>query len=145
MKISRSWLQDYVDLAGLSGEAIAQAITFLGFEVEGVVVTGAPALSNVVVGEVLTRDQHPNADRLSICTVAVGEAQGGTKRIVCGAQNYRVGDRVPVALIGAVLPGDFTIKASQMRGEASQGMMCSGKELGIGDDHAGLLILTERP
>jgi predicted RNA-binding protein with EMAP domain len=91
MKISRSWLQDYVDLAGLSGEAIAQAITFLGFEVEGVVVTGAPALSNVVVGEVLTRDQHPNADRLSICTVAVGEAQGGTKRIVCGAQNYRVG------------------------------------------------------
>jgi phenylalanyl-tRNA synthetase beta chain len=145
MKISRSWLQDYVDLAGLSGEAIAQAITFLGFEVEGVVVTGAPALSNVVVGEVLTRDQHPNADRLSICTVAVGEAQGGTKRIVCGAQNYRVGDRVPVALIGAVLPGDFTIKASQIRGEASQGMMCSGKELGIGDDHAGLLILTERP
>ncbi len=145
MKISKSWLQDYVDLADLSDDQIAEAITQLGFEVEGIERTGAPQLSNVVVGEVLTRDQHPNADRLSICTVAVGEAHGGTKRIVCGAQNYQVGDRVPVALIGAVLPGDFTIKPSKIRGEASEGMMCSGKELAIGDDHSGLLILTDRP
>lgn len=145
MKISRNWLQDYVDLTGLTDEEISAAITFLGFEVEGVERTGAPQLTNVVVGEILTRDQHPNADRLSICTVAVGAAQGGTKRIVCGAQNYKVGDRVPVALIGAVLPGDFTIKPSKIRGEASEGMMCSGKELAIGDDHSGLLILTQRP
>lgn len=145
MKISRNWLQDYVDLADLSDEQISEAITFLGFEVEDIETTGAPALENVVVGEVLTRDQHPNADRLSICDVAVGEAHGGTKRIVCGAQNYQVGDRVPVALVGAVLPGDFKIKPSKIRGEASEGMMCSGKELNVGDDHSGLLILTQRP
>ncbi len=145
MKISRNWLQDYVDLADLTDEQISEAITFLGFEVEGIETTGAPALENVVVGEVLTREQHPNADRLSICDVSVGEANGGTKRIVCGAQNYKVGDRVPVALVGAVLPGDFKIKPSKIRGEASEGMMCSGKELNVGDDHAGLLILTDRP
>jgi phenylalanyl-tRNA synthetase beta chain len=145
VKISRNWLQDYVDLTGLSDEQISEAITFLGFEVEGVKHTGAPQMQNVVVGEVLTRDQHPNADRLSICTVAVGDAHGGTKRIVCGAQNYRVGDRVPVALIGAVLPGNFTIKPSKIRGEDSEGMMCSGKELQIGDDHSGLMILVDRP
>jgi len=145
VKISRNWLQDYVDLADLTDEQISEAITFLGFEVEGIETTGAPQLQSVVVGEVLTRDQHPNADRLSICDVAVGEANGGTKRIVCGAQNYQVGDRVPVALVGAVLPGDFKIKPSKIRGEASEGMMCSGKELNIGEDHSGLLILTDRP
>ena len=145
MKISRNWLQDYLDLSGVTDEQIAEAITFLGFEVEGIEHTGAPQLDNVVVGEVLTRDPHPNADRLSICTVAVGEPHGGTKRIVCGAQNYQVGDRVPVALVGAVLPGDFKIKPSKIRGEASEGMMCSGKELSMGDDHSGLLILTDRP
>lgn len=145
MKISRNWLQDYVDLTGLTDEQISEAITFLGFEVEGIESTGAPRVENVVVGEILTRDQHPNADRLSICSVAVGEANGGTKRIVCGAQNYKVGDRVPVALIGAVLPGDFKIKPSKIRGEASEGMMCSGKELQIGEDHSGLMILRNRP
>jgi phenylalanyl-tRNA synthetase beta chain len=145
MKISRTWLQDYVDLTGLSDEQISEAITFLGFEVEGIESTGAPLMDHVVVGEVLTREQHPNADRLSICDVAVGEANGGTKRIVCGAQNYQVGDRVPVALVGALLPGDFKIKPSKIRGEASEGMMCSGKELQIGDDHSGLMILSDRP
>ena len=145
MKISRNWLQDYVDLTGLSDEQISEAITFLGFEVEGIESTGAPQLENVVVGEIQSRDQHPNADRLSICSVAVGEAHGDTKRIVCGAQNYQVGDRVPVALIGAVLPGDFKIKPSKIRGEASEGMMCSGKELQVGEDHSGLLILADHP
>ncbi len=145
MKTSRNWLQDYVDLTGLTDEQISEAITFLGFEVEGVESTGAPQLENVVVGEILTRDQHPNADRLSICSVGVGEANGDTKQIVCGAQNYQIGDRVPVALIGAILPGDFKIKPSKIRGEASEGMMCSGKELHIGEDHSGLLILNDRP
>lgn len=145
MKISRNWLQDYVDLADLADEQIAEVITFLGFEVECIERTGVPSLKNIVVGEVLTRDQHPNADRLSICTVAVGEAHGGTRRIVCGAQNYTVGDRVPVALLGAVLPGNFEINPSKIRGEASEGMMCSSKELAVGVDHSGLLILTHRP
>ena len=143
MKISLNWIKDYVQLDA-SVEELSRAITFLGFEVEGVVSTGAPKLTQVVVGEVLTRDKHPNADKLSVCNVDIGPA-GGVKRIVCGAQNYKVGDRVPVALPGAVLPGNFVIKQSKIRGELSDGMMCSGKELGMGDDHSGLLILTERP
>lgn len=144
MKLSRSWLQSYVDLAPHSDDEIARAITFLGFEVEGIHATGAPALNHVYVGKVLTRDQHPNADRLSVCTVEVGPVHG-LKRIVCGAQNYKVGDHVPVALVGAVLPGDFTIKESKIRGEASFGMMCSAKELTLAEDADGLLLLAGQP
>jgi phenylalanyl-tRNA synthetase beta chain len=143
MKISLNWIRDYVALDASVAD-ITHAITFLGFEVEHVASTGAPKLSDVVVGEVLTRVKHPNADKLSVCTVDIGPA-GGVRTIVCGAQNYKVGDRVPVALPGAVLPGDFRIKQSKIRGEMSDGMLCSGKELGIGDDQSGLLILAGRP
>jgi phenylalanyl-tRNA synthetase beta chain len=144
MKISLHWLNDFIKPLDASVEEIARAITFLGFEVEGVHRTGAPKLSQVVVGEVLTRNKHPNADKLSVCTVDVGPA-GGVKTIVCGAQNYRVGDRVPVALPGALLPGDFQIKQSKIRGELSDGMMCSARELGAAEDADGLLILDGRP
>lgn len=143
MKISLNWIRDYVALEAPVAE-ITRAITFLGFEVEHVASTGAPRLEGVVVGEVLTRSKHPNADKLSVCTVDIGPA-GGVKTIVCGAQNYALGDRVPVALPGAVLPGDFKIKQSRIRGELSDGMLCSGKELGIGDEAMGLLILPGRP
>ncbi len=143
MKISLNWLKDYVQLDAPIAE-ISRAITFLGLEVEGVISTGAPQLANVFVGEVRTRDKHPNADKLSVCTVDVGPA-GGVKTIVCGAQNYQVGDRVPVALPGAVLPGDFVIKQAKVRGQLSDGMMCSAKELGAAEDAAGLLLLTDRP
>ena len=143
MKISLNWLKDYVALTA-PVEEISRAITFLGFEVEQVVATGAPRLEHVVVGEVLVRDKHPNADKLSVCQVDVGPA-GGVKTIVCGAQNYAVGDRVPVALPGAVLPGNFVIKQSKIRGQLSDGMLCSARELGLGEDASGLLILTERP
>jgi len=143
VKISLNWLKDYVQLDA-SVDEISRAITFLGFEVEQVIRTGAPALKQVVVGEVLVRDKHPNADKLSVCQVDVGPA-GGVKTIVCGAQNYRVGDRVPVALVGAVLPGDFVIKQSKIRGQSSDGMMCSAKELGVAEDASGLLILESRP
>lgn len=143
MKISLNWLRDHVALDA-SADEICRAITFLGFEVENVIHTGAPQLDNVLVGEVLTRNKHPNADKLSVCTVALGDTLG-VKTIVCGAQNYTVGDRVPVALPGAVLPGDFVIKQSKIRGESSDGMMCSAKELGISEDAAGLLILAGRP
>jgi phenylalanyl-tRNA synthetase beta chain len=143
VKISLNWLKDYADFTA-PPEEISRAITFLGFEVEGIEQTGAPRLEQVVVGEVLVRAPHPNADKLSVCQVDVGPA-GGVKTIVCGAQNYQVGDRVPVALPGAVLPGNFAIKQSKIRGQLSDGMMCSGKELGMGDDHSGLLILSERP
>ncbi len=143
MKLSLNWLKSYLDLDAPVDE-ICRAITFLGFEVEQVIRTGAPQLEHVVVGEVLTRDRHPNADKLSVCTVDVGPA-GGVKTIVCGAQNYKVGDRVPVALVGAVLPGDFQIKQSKIRGQSSDGMMCSARELGVSEDAAGLMILDSRP
>ena len=143
MKISLNWLKDYVRLEA-SVDEICRAITFLGFEVEQVIRTGAPELKQVVVGEVLVRDKHPNADKLSVCQVDIGPA-GGVKTIVCGAQNYTVGDRVPVALVGAVLPGNFAIKQSKIRGQLSDGMMCSARELGVAEDASGLLILTDRP
>jgi len=141
MKISLSWLKQYVNLDGVSTEELQRAITFLGFEVEGVINTGLPPLANVVVGEIKTRDKHPNADKLSVCTVDVGAAHGGVRTIVCGAPNCDAGNRVPVALPGAVLPGDFKIKQSKIRGQQSDGMLCAPDELGLGSEHAGLLIL----
>ncbi len=143
MKISLNWLRDYVALDA-SVDEICRAITFLGFEVENVIVTGAPKVEHVVVGEILTRIKHPNSDRLSLCTVDVGPA-GGVKTIVCGAPNCDAGNRVPVALVGAVLPGNFVIKQSKIRGETSDGMMCSAKELGVSEESAGLLLLDGKP
>ncbi len=145
MKVSLSWLQSYVDLTGISAEDISRAITFLGFEVEQVIRTGAPKFNQVVVGHILTRDKHPNADKLSVCTVDVGEPNGGIRTIVCGAPNCDVGNRVPVALPGAVLPGDFVIKEAKVRGQASSGMMCSAKELTLAEDSQGLLLLSGEP
>lgn len=141
MKISLNWLKDYVQLDA-PVEEITRAITFLGFEVEQVIRTGAPTLANVVVGEILTRAKHPNADKLSVCTVDIGAA-GGVKTIVCGAHNCDAGHRVPVALPGAILPGNFEIKQSKIRGQLSDGMMCAPDEIGLGADHAGLLILDQ--
>jgi phenylalanyl-tRNA synthetase beta chain len=143
MKISLNWLRDYVQLDA-SVDEICRAVTFLGFEVENVITTGAPKLEHVVVGEILTRAKHPNADKLSVCTVDVGSA-GGVKTIVCGAPNCDAGRRVPVALPGAVLPGNFVIKQSKIRGQSSDGMMCAPDELGLGSEHAGLLILDGQP
>jgi len=143
VKISLNWLRSYVQLDA-SVDEICRAITFLGFEVEQVIRTGAPALNNIFVGEILTRAKHPNADKLSVCTVDVGSS-GGVKTIVCGAPNCDVGNRVPVALPGAVLPGDFVIKQAKVRGESSDGMMCSAKELTLSEESAGLLILSDRP
>ncbi len=92
----------------------------------------------------MTSDKHPNADKLSVCSVKTSLTEP-PRQIVCGAKNYKVGDRVPVALPGAKLPGDFVIKRSKLRGVDSEGMMCSAKELGLGDDHGGLMILEGRP
>lgn len=139
MKVSLEWLKRYVDLDE-SPQEIADSLTLLGFEVDDMETTGLQPLEHVVVGEVLQRDPHPNADKLGVCRVDCGP-EAGEKLIVCGASNYKVGDRVPVALPGAVLPGGFKIKRSKLRGVESDGMMCSGKEIGVGEDHAGLLIL----
>lgn len=143
MKISLNWLRDYVKLEA-SHDEISRAITFLGFEVEGIINTGAPKLDSVVVGEILTRTKVPNPKKeISLCTVDVGPA-GGVKSIVCGAHNCDPGRRVPVALPGAVLPGDFKITESKKYGHQSQGMLCGPDEIGLpaGD---GLLILDGSP
>ncbi len=144
MKISLNWLRDYVALDA-SADEISRAITFLGFEVEGIANTGAPKLEHVVVGEILTRTKVPNLKKeISLCTVDVGPA-GGVKSIVCGAHNCDPGKRVPVALPGAVLPGDFKITQSKKYGHESQGMMCAPDEIGLGEGHDGLLILDGQP
>ncbi|MCH8475375.1 MAG: phenylalanine--tRNA ligase subunit beta [Opitutales bacterium] len=143
MKISYNWIKDYIEL-DRSVEEVEQALTLIGFEVDGIEETGLPDLPKVVVGEVLERNPHPNADRLSVCQVLT-EPEGEPSTIVCGADNYKVGDRVPVALPGAVLPGGFKIKSAKLRGVMSSGMMCSAKEIGMGDDAAGLWILDQRP
>ncbi len=144
MKISYNWLKQYLDLDPVehSPEVLAEVLPLLGFDIETLESLGPPALENVVVGEVLEFEQHPNADRLRCCKVSTGES-GEAHRIVCGAKNFEVGDRVMVALPGAVLPGDFKIKKSKLRGEPSEGMLCSAKELNLGQDHKGILILEK--
>jgi phenylalanyl-tRNA synthetase beta chain len=138
MKVSFSWLQRHIDLAGTPVPKLRDLLTFAGIEVEGVEVRGIDS-DKIVVAQVLASVQHPNADRLSVAQVDDGS--GTPRQIVCGAKNYKVGDKVPLALPGAVLPGGVEIKAGKLRDVESNGMMCSGRELGIGDDHAGLLIL----
>lgn len=144
MKVSLKWLKRYVPIEA-SPEELADVLPLLGFEVDEIVWKGLASLENVVVGEIKSREQHPDADRLGVCEVQVGPNAEDIKQIVCGASNYKVGDRVPVALPGAILPGDFKIKKSKLRGVESEGMMCSGKELGITEDSQGLLILEGRP
>jgi phenylalanyl-tRNA synthetase beta chain len=136
MKFSLRWLADHLAFEE-SVEALAERLTSGGTEVEGIERRGIDD-PNVVVGEVLSFVPHPNADRLRLCRVTTGAEE---RQIVCGAKNFNVGDRVPLALPGAKLPGDFVIKESKLRGELSQGMMCSAKELGLADDAEGLLIL----
>ncbi|MFZ2642382.1 MAG: phenylalanine--tRNA ligase subunit beta [Verrucomicrobiia bacterium] len=136
MKISYNWLKQYVEF-DWSPQQLAERLTMCGIEVEGIEQIGA-SFDKIVVAQILSSDKHPNADRLSVCRVTDGATE---RQIVCGAKNYKVGDKVPLALPGAVLPGDFKIKVGKLRGVESQGMMCSEKELGIAEDAEGLLIL----
>jgi len=144
MRVSLSWLKKYVNLGAATPAEIERVLPLLGLGVESTELKGLPQLPNIVVGEILSSAPHPNADKLSVCSVQTSPTEP-PRQIVCGAKNYKVGDRVPVALPGAVLPGDFKIKLSKLRGIESAGMMCSAKELGLGDDHGGLLILDARP
>jgi phenylalanyl-tRNA synthetase beta chain len=137
MKVSLKWLREFVECPPETA-AISELLTMAGIEVEGVHVQGVSA-QKVVVAQILESERHPNADRLSVCKVDDGS--GSLLQIVCGAKNYQVGDKVPLAQAGAVLPGDFKIKAGKLRGVDSQGMMCSAKELGLAEDAEGLLIL----
>src|SRR5208283_5335973 len=141
MKITLSWLKQYVDF-DWPPEELTERLTMIGIEVEGVQKV-AGEFDGVVVAQILAGEKHPNADRLSVCRVTYGKTE---RQIVCGAKNYKVGDKVPLALPGCTLPTPagsppFTIKASKMRGVESQGMLCSPSELGLSADADGLLIL----
>jgi phenylalanyl-tRNA synthetase beta chain len=138
MQISEAWLRSYVN-PPISSETLVEQLTMAGLEV-GSVEPAAAIFSGVVVGEVISLQQHPDADRLRICQVAVGQEE--LLQIVCGASNVRVGLKIPAALCGAVLPGDFKIKKSKLRGEESFGMLCSEKELGLAADANGLMELS---
>ncbi|MCF7966002.1 MAG: phenylalanine--tRNA ligase subunit beta [Methylobacter tundripaludum] len=138
MQISEAWLREYVNPA-ITTEQLVEQLTMAGLEVDSVT-PAAAVFSGVVVGKVVAMEQHPDADRLRVCQVAVGEAE--PLQIVCGASNVRVGLRIPAALIGAVLPGDFKIKKSKLRGVESFGMLCSEKELGLAADANGLMELA---
>jgi phenylalanyl-tRNA synthetase beta chain len=144
MKVTLNWLKQYVDF-NWSPEELTERLTMLGLEVEGVQKITA-AFEGIVVAQVITRDKHPNADKLSLCRVNDGT---GERQIVCGAQNFEAGDKVPLILPGASLPlkpGEkepFTIKVGKIRGVESHGMMCSPQELGLPDQVDGLLILRE--
>lgn len=138
MQISYEWLGEHVDLEGLDPHEVARRLTLSGLEVEAIDELGSD-LDGVVVGRIVERAQHPDADRLSVCRVDVGGDE--LLQIVCGAPNARDGLFAPVATVGTRLPGDFKIKKGRMRGVDSYGMLCASDELGLGDDHDGLLEL----
>ncbi|MCX5796485.1 MAG: phenylalanine--tRNA ligase subunit beta [Elusimicrobia bacterium] len=136
MKISYSWLKEFLPL-DLPAQDLAARLPLLGFEVASVETRG-PAFTGVVVGAVLSKDKHPNADRLSLCVVEVGDEKYS---VVCGAPNVAAGQKIALARVGAVLPGGFKIERSKIRGVESQGMICSRKELGLGEEAAGIWVL----
>src|SRR5689334_1158295 len=143
MKVTLNWLKQYVDFPW-APEELAELLTMLGVEVEGVQKLGGE-FEGIVVAEVITRDKHPNADKLSLCRVNDGKSE---RQIVCGAHNFKAGDKVPMILPGHTLPAKageqpLTIKVGKIRGVESQGMMCSPQELGMPDQVDGLLILRE--
>ena len=137
MKLDYNWLKDYIK-CDLSVNQIAEIMTSVGIEVDGVEETDVieGGLKNVVVAKVLTCDIHPDSDHLHITTVDDGS--GTPLQVVCGAPNVAAGQKVLFAKVGAVLPGDFKIKKSKIRGVESLGMICAEDELGIGESHEGL-------
>jgi phenylalanyl-tRNA synthetase beta chain len=137
MKFSENWLRELVEIKA-DRAALAHALTMAGLEVEALTALGE-GLAGVVVAEIVATEKHPEADRLQVCKVSAGP--GEPLQIVCGAPNARVGIKVPLAMVGASLPGGMSIKAAKLRGVESFGMLCSAKELGIDADASGLLEL----
>ncbi len=138
MQISEAWLRELVN-PSVTTEVLVEQLTMAGLEVDSVE-PAAAEFSGVVVGEVIAMEQHSNADKLRVCQVSVGESE--PLQIVCGASNVKIGLKIPTALVGAVLPSDFKIKKSKLRGEFSLGMLCSEKELGLAADADGLMELA---
>ena len=147
MKVSLNWLNEYVDVP-TDLKAFCDRLDLTGTGVEGVEKTGA-AFDNIVTSQVVSKEAHPDSDHLWVCKVDVGDWNKGEDgqpeplQIVCGAQNFNEGDHIVTALVGATLPGDFTIKKAKMRGVTSMGMNCSQRELGLSDEHDGIMILPQ--
>ena len=137
MKVSLHWLKRFVDFE-LSASELADKLTMRGFESE--VVTDFSQLDNVVVGDVLSAQKHPDADKLKLCTVSDGKEEFD---VVCGAPNVEKGQKIVFAKVGAILPGDFKIGKAKIRGVESFGMICSERELGISEEHEGIMVLDE--
>ncbi|MDO8688373.1 MAG: phenylalanine--tRNA ligase subunit beta, partial [Dehalococcoidales bacterium] len=143
MKVSLKWLREYVDIV-LSPAALAEKLTMSGLEVKGLQVIGG-SWENVVIGQILAINPHPNADRLTLPTIDLGNEQA---TVVCGAPNLRVGDKIAFARVGAQLidghSGQIaTLKSAKIRGVLSSGMVCSEQELGISERHEGIMVLPD--
>jgi phenylalanyl-tRNA synthetase beta chain len=142
MRVPFSWLREYCD-PGIGAGELAERLAMTGTEVERVAVVGPPSADGFVVGRVLEREKHPDADRLSICTVDTGD--GEPRTIVCGAPNVAAGQAVPVALPGATMPGGTKLGKARLRGVESHGMILSAAELEIAEESAGILVLEDGP
>ena len=138
MIITRSWLNEFIDLSNVSNEKLYETFNSIGLEVDSFNEIKIP--EKVVVGKVLSVEKHPDADKLNVCQIDVGS---GTRQIVCGAANVVDAEYVAVATIGAMLPGDFEIKHAKLRGVESEGMVCASSELGLPDTGKGIMILDE--
>ena len=139
MLLSFNWLKEFVPYTG-TAEELGEMLTMLGLELEEVV-HPFEGISGLVVGRVLTCEDHPDSDHLHVCTVDVGAEE--PLPIVCGAPNVAAGQLVPVAPVGATLPGGLVMKKAKLRGVPSHGMICSEREMGLTDDHSGILVLPE--
>ena len=137
MKISYSWIKDFLDI-NLTIDEVAETLTMLGLEAE--ISTNFDELEEIIVGEIQAIKKHPNADRLNICKVFDGV---NTLPVICGANNVSKGIKIAFSPVDSVLPGNFKIKEAKIRGEISKGMICSERELGISDEHDGIMILDE--
>jgi phenylalanyl-tRNA synthetase beta chain len=146
MKVSMEWLKDYITLENVVAEDLAEQITRAGIEIDDVE-NRNKGVNKIVVGYVVSKEKHPDADKLNICIVNVGQEE--ELQIVCGAKNVDAGQKVPVALIGATMPDGMEIKKAKLRGVASQGMICSAKELGLNEkllpktQQEGILVLSD--
>ena len=138
MIITRSWLQEFIDLSDVSNEKLYETFNSIGLEVDSL--NEIKIAEKVVVGKILSCEKHPDADKLNVCQIDVGS---GTRQIVCGAANVVDAEYVAVATIGAVLPGNFEIKHAKLRGVESEGMVCASSELGLPDMGKGIMILDE--
>lgn len=140
MKISLNWLKKYIDIPLSADELIAQ-LPGVGFDIESVE-KQADKYNNFVIGKVLEKQKHPNADKLSLCKVDIGSE---VLSVVCGAPNVDAGQTICFAKVGAIIPnGEFELKRAKIRGELSEGMICSAKEMNLGEDHSGIMVLDDR-